>query len=408
MIGNFVQIPINKDTKKPIEGIQINEITKTPNKKMFEGHDRSNLTGKINDIIVLVVKKSTPGLDDGRSKIRGFTHGQSRTLQFITKSGEIHYYYKYDDEIKCTSRGIDTYAIDILSNGDYVEVCDIDKPIFAADDDDEPDPIQPMPDDLKKYILKWQNKNNVNKKEKKETPATVPTSIMFNYELAHIVDVLNKLPSKYYNDFKEWFKITSALKSANLREAWDTFSKKSIKYDEDNNNSIWEKLTPGIDLTYLNVIMRDNKIKSKMNIKRWCNELNLFTATPNEIRNDEYVELIISKKNKKMYPNKPDFDYVKNPIILIKSMTGTGKTTAMRKLCKKIMTPGSNYKLLSIVSRKCLAIQHQADFYNKGKGIDVKYYEDISRDDYEKVNLAIQLESIYHIDPHKMKNTILF
>jgi hypothetical protein len=154
--------------------------------------------------------------------------------------------------------------------------------------------------------------------------------------------------------------------------------------------------------------MRDNKIKSKMNIKRWCNELNLFTATPNEIRNDEYVELIISKKNKKMYPNKPDFDYVKNPIILIKSMTGTGKTTAMRKLCKKIMTPGSNYKLLSIVSRKCLAIQHQADFYNKGKGIDVKYYEDISRDDYEKVNLAIQLESILHIDPHKMKNTILF
>ena len=56
MIGNFVQIPINKDTKKPIDGLQINDITKTPNKKMFNGMmDRANLTGKIN-----------PELDDGR------------------------------------------------------------------------------------------------------------------------------------------------------------------------------------------------------------------------------------------------------------------------------------------------------------------------------------------------------
>ena len=409
MTGNFVQIPINKDTKKPIEGIQINEITKTPNKNMFEGNDRANLTGKINDIIVLVINKPTQNLEDGRPKIRGLIHGQPETLRMITKSGELHYYYKYDDEIKCTSKGIHRYAVDVLSNCDYVEVCDINRPIFLADDDDEPTPIQPLPEKLKQFILTWQNKNNnVNKKEKKETSTTIPKSIMFNYNLADIVDVLNKLPPKYYNDFSQWFKITSALKSANLREVWDTFSKKSIKYDEDSNNNIWEKLTPGIDLTYLNVIKRDNKIKSKMNVKRWCNELNLFTATPNETRNDKYIELIISEDTKKVHPNKPDFDYVKNPIILIKSMTGTGKTTAMRHLCKKIMTPGTNYKLLSIVSRKCLAIQHQADFYDEGRGIDVEYYEDISRDDYEKVNLTIQLESIYHIDPHKMKNTILF
>ena len=96
MISNFVQIPINKDTKKPIEGIQINEITKTPNKNMFEGNDRANLTGKINDIIVLVINKPIQNLEDGRPKIRGLIHDQPKTLRMITKSGELHYYYKYD------------------------------------------------------------------------------------------------------------------------------------------------------------------------------------------------------------------------------------------------------------------------------------------------------------------------
>ena len=98
MISNFVQIPINKDTKKPIEGIQINEITKTPDNKLFKGNDRANVTGKINDIIVLVINKPTQNLEDGRPKIRGLTHGQPWTRRFITKSGEIHYYYKYDDD----------------------------------------------------------------------------------------------------------------------------------------------------------------------------------------------------------------------------------------------------------------------------------------------------------------------
>ena len=39
---------------------------------------------------------------------------------------------------------------------------------------------------------------------------------------------------------KSWMTVTSALKSVNLKDVWDTFSKKSDKYDELKNNNIWD------------------------------------------------------------------------------------------------------------------------------------------------------------------------
>ncbi len=110
------------------------------------------MTGKINDIIVLVINK--PPLDkeliDGQRVLRKLIRHEPETLRFKTKSGAQHYYSKYGAEICCTSKEIDGHTIDILSNGDYVEVCDIARSIFSADDDDEPAPIQPMPKEEKK------------------------------------------------------------------------------------------------------------------------------------------------------------------------------------------------------------------------------------------------------------------
>ena len=92
-------------------------------------------------------------------------------------------------------------------------------------------------------------------------------SLILPARFADVVDVLNKLPAKYCNDFKLWMSVTSVLKSANLREQWEEFSKKSLdRYNETNNNNIWEGLTPIVDLTFLNVLVKSEGIKTKLKV----------------------------------------------------------------------------------------------------------------------------------------------
>lgn len=50
-----------------------------------------------------------------------------------------------------------------------------------------------------------------------------------------IMELLEMLPMNYCNDYAPWLKITTILKSLNKEEIWDTYSKKSHKYDEVNN-----------------------------------------------------------------------------------------------------------------------------------------------------------------------------
>ena len=77
------------------------------------------------------------------------------------------------------------------------------------------------------------------------------------------------------------------------------------------------------NITILSSIKKKEKIKSKFTVHRWCNKLELFTTKPNEIRNEKYLTLT-------------KFDYDEHPHILIKSATGTGKTTCTADLIERI------------------------------------------------------------------------
>ena len=96
--------------------------------------------------------------------------------------------------------------------------------------------------------MKWRNRNNKSDKVINTTQShkVINNDIKFTYDVADVVDMLNKLPASYYDDTKLWMSVTSALKSANLREQWEVFSKKSDKYDEANNESIWTGLQMSI------------------------------------------------------------------------------------------------------------------------------------------------------------------
>ena len=230
-----------------------------------------------------------------------------------------------------------------------------------------------MPENVKEFIKKsenYKNKENINGNNEKETAekktdktkTNIPNNIEFKYDLEDVVDVLNKLPAKYYDNTNLWKCVTSALKSANLHKEWVAFSKKSSTVcDETSNNNIWMNNTLNIDLTYLNNIAKSEGIKTKLKVHRWCNKLELFTSTPNETRHVEFVEL-------------DDFDYDIHPHILIKSATGTGKTQCTSKLIQKIRGE-HNYKVLSIVSRISLSEQHKTNF----KEIGIVSYQDIKQ-----------------------------
>ena len=103
-----------------------------------------------------------------------------------------------------------------------------------------------MPENVKEFVMSWRNRKN--KTTTKESPVkkivNINNDIKYKYDQNELVKVLNLLPSKYYDDYKYWMTITSALKSAGLKNIWEQFSKKSSTFDYDNNNNIWDGLEP--------------------------------------------------------------------------------------------------------------------------------------------------------------------
>ena len=169
MFSGFVQIPVSTEHKKAL--IEWEEIYKgikpaptlTEIKKKFKKFRMANLCGKINNIIILDIDKPKMKLDkegnptilnDGLKHFKQLMKDNDKTLTFKSPSGGRHYYFKYDDEIKSSLLGINGYSIDVLNNGKYGILYDI---LIDA-------PIQPMPENIKEFVMKDYN----NKKEKKK------------------------------------------------------------------------------------------------------------------------------------------------------------------------------------------------------------------------------------------------
>ena len=96
-------------------------------------------------------------------------------------------------------------------------------------------------------------------------------------------------------------------------------------------------------------------------------------------------------------------EFKKNKLVIIKSDTGTGKTTIITEFLK--LNPGLNF--LSIASRVTLSIEHHRIFNNKK--IKSQHYKNEFLDDDK--GLCVQLESIYKIfntyNQEKISNSIL-
>lgn len=384
-----ILIPVHPQTKAPLIK-KWQKLVSSPDLCKYPNCKTGLLLGTNSGYIVVDVDIPKPKKQerDGMKKIEQLLKGiDLKTKVVRSPSGGVHYYFKYHQDLNTKNIGINGYSIDLLTNDNYV-IC----PPTTGYEVIQDDPICDIPNVLFDWIMIWRNrhqKKNTSGKKTKKTQGEQKDNFVYDYNPDALVDVLNLLPSKYYDDTKHWLTVTSILKSQNFKTIWDDFSKKSDRYDKESNFKIWDGLVPKLNIDYLNSLIKDEKIKSQFKVNKTI-DINTFTTTPTKTVNSKYIDL-------------DDFDIRKHRSLFIKSATGTGKTTATAKLIKRI-NYNNGYRVLSIVSRRSLANQHETNFDL------IKNYQNI--DDVDELqkerNLVIQIDSIIKLDADKIYNSIIY
>ena len=155
----LIQIPVSMNKKAKCEW---KNITQTPDLSKYPNSRVANITGKINNIIVLDIDKPKPDKNekDGFKYFKQLMKSNPQTLTYKTKSSGRHYYFTYDDDINSKNIGVNGYSIDVLSNANYAIVYDL---LYDV-------PIQPMPANVKEFVMKWRNRNP----KKRRVPPYLP------------------------------------------------------------------------------------------------------------------------------------------------------------------------------------------------------------------------------------------
>ena len=334
------------------------------------------LTGKINNIIVVDIDIK----DDGLSKWNELINKNSEpdTFTIRTGSGGLHYYFTYNENISNAIKiNIDDkcYGIDIFTDNKFIVGPGSTHPITNAKYKIiNNSKITDISEWLLKIISKQPKKQKVKKQlnNKLKTSDKIFEPISDNY----LIKLLNKLDKKYCDKYYNWLTITNICKFHNKKLVWKKWSKSSSEYDVENNNNIWNNIIPSFDINYICKLVKEPLVKYT---KKY------HSLTENEFKtiniNEKYIEFEIKDKYN---------------TYIIKSDTGTGKTTATSKVLK------NEEYILSIVSRCSLVEQHIASFAKQNVTL-ISYKKNIKSN-----KLCCQLDSILKYNTKNIKNTTVY
>lgn len=208
------------------------------------------------------------------------------------------------------------------------------------------------PEKIKKKKQEKKEKVNNSKFEKKNDGTyekfEKENDYVYMVDNIEIINMLNDLDDDYLNEFEPWLIITSVLKYHNLYDIWNEWSSKSEKYNEINNDLIYDYVKINIDINYIVAILNNSGKKYKL-IKRF------------KVDNDDYED------DKKLNINNIYFDIEIKKIldyndIIIRSDCGTGKSTFMSKYSDFIKKENPNIKVMTIISKVSLTNQHNETF----------------------------------------------
>lgn len=422
-MNKFVYIPVNNDSK--IAAVPYGHLTETPDKKKFTKYNnRAILTGAKSNIIVVDIDKKDKGIETWNKYIK--EHGDINTVMSKTPNDGFHYYFKYIPILSTNRTKINGVGIDIRSNGGYIMAppSTIKDKKYEWVRSPEDNKILDMPEWLISILVKSNLKSDVVKVEKKEVKVKEANSTplrqyIYPIDSEDLKCVINKLPKAYCDEFDKWLMVTNILWSVKEFIMWDEWSKQSARYDQLKNIVLWNSQTPLLNVNYLFYILNKELKLLKQNAYKYISPTINYRAISDEsvfcktrvLSNGDYLTV----KNKK-YLNIPE--YIKNydaikldgkkrkkdievpdyKTMIIKSDTGTGKTTSTAEYVSK-----TKYRLISIVSRQALVGQQIKTFRDKGVTVS-DYRKNFKEDD----NISIQLDSILKIEEFNLDNTVVY
>ena len=413
-LDSYICIPISID-KKP--AVSWKNVKETPKHLFHQYHNIAILTGLINGITVIDIDipKTNKNEKDGMVMMKELCkiHNGDDCIQTPicrTQSGGLHFYFKYDPEIKTTT-GVNGYSIDVRNDcGLIVAPPSVGErgPYEWINESglSDIDPIE-IPKWLKEWLLLAEKNKNVKttkvgaKKEIDEKSYNINKDYIFIYDNAKITDLLNKLPEKYLNNYKDWLTITSCLKSEGLYDIWDTWSKQSTNYDKNKNIEQWNSFVPKLNINYLSYLAKTESIDVEPYIIKSTKKINFMNYKPDVQINKRYID-----KNDIIIDNNNMNNIFTNTAI-VKSGCGTGKTTFA---CLTItdLTKNNDYRFISVSVRISLAYQQAANFA-KNKLIVSNYKTILNNAELNKQkNLVIQVDSLVRINTKSWDNTIIY
>jgi hypothetical protein len=247
--------------------------------------------------------------------------------------------------------------------------------------------IQEIPKDLKNWLIEnLYTKNEIKIMKRKELKA-IPESgeFVYNGNEKILREIFERIDKRYFTDYgtgkvgeRSWLNFTTFCKMFNCQKLWDEYSKKYCpnKYDREQNLRMWNSC----DIKYdcFKKIFNDKSLNSIKHYKYYMK----YKPTPKyNLKPDITID-----REKLGYKFFTEF---KNDV-LIKSDTGTGKTTSFKNYVKD-----NDIKFISIVSRISLADEQYKTFNNFG--IDCIHYQDLNNETTyfnEGDNLIITVDSL--------------
>ena len=406
ILESYNKILIIKNGKTPLQKWKEkhNQFTEIPDLNNF---NYGVLTGIANDLLVLDIDVKDDGLNEWQEYVN--KHGEVQTMQISTPSGGIHYYFKFSHSNPEDALLINSYltnrtklrgkGIDIRSNGGYV--VGPGSSIDGKEYDNKTDwkPIIEIPSTLIQWLLIKEDcktdKRNKEDSVKSGSLRSKPSNNMKQYQYTitdnQLVDILSMLDDHYLDNYSDWLKVTTILKNLGKIKIWNWWSKHSNNYNKKQNLKIWNNANANIDINYL------VKVINKSNVEQ-IEEVPRFKTYQPLTESVSFKKLSFNQKfvfDTNCEGRQFKYKYFKAyDTIIIKSTTGTGKTTAVANHVERYMSKHTDKKFLTITARQSLSDQHQESF----KSINLANYQDADvvnkRASTICVNSLLQLEEL--------------
>ena len=392
LFDDYYKIKVAANGKNPVKKGWQEPINQT--KEPIKGNYNTGIpTGERNNLLVVDVDIK----DDGMIEFKKYLdeHGDINTLTVESPRKGLHYYFNFSHASPEIKYIIDMYlltatnyrgkGIDIRANGGYIVAPPSIRDGKAYKVVNHTKPID-IPDTLAKWLIEG-------REEKSSTTTRNVNRKQYNYDIIEeqVRHIIYNLDEKYLHNYSDWLIVTSVLKFHDMYDLWDEWSQQSEHYNKTKNDKQWEYNQGIMDINYL-IWLQGDKTVSPIQTQKVYEPIQKYKV---------YEPITVDTTNIKQVTF--DANYVSDGLdfktfedhdtIIIKSCTGTGKTTCIAKHAKQYMNKST--KFLSITTRMSLSDQHEKSF----EEINMQNYQDAQADLDQVKALTICLNSL-----HKLKN----